>query len=71
MGVEVAVGPGPRHRSNALLLLYGGNPNPNLIPNQVLATNRDRKGRRFISMVEAADPALKVYATQFHPDPLP
>ena len=79
MGVEVGVGPGPRHRSNALLLLYGGNPkpkpkpkpkpNPNPNLNQVLATNRDRKGRRFISMVEAADPALKVYATQFHPDP--
>ena len=34
----------------------------------MLATNRDRKGRRFISMVEAADPALKVYATQFHPE---
>ena len=34
----------------------------------MLATNRDRKGRRFISMVEAADPAFKVYATQFHPE---
>ena len=34
----------------------------------VLATNRDRKGRSFVSMVEAVDPRLRVYATQFHPE---
>ena len=34
----------------------------------VLATNIDRAGRSFVSVVEATDPRLRIYATQFHPE---
>ena len=34
----------------------------------LLATNIDRAGRSFVSVVEATDPRLRIYATQFHPE---
>lgn len=34
----------------------------------VVATNMDRKGREFISVVESNDASLAVFGTQFHPE---
>lgn len=34
----------------------------------VLSLNTDRKGRTFVSSVEARDPAVEVYAIQWHPE---
>ena len=34
----------------------------------VVATNMDRKGREFISVVESSDASLAIFGTQFHPE---
>lgn len=35
---------------------------------QILATNLDRKGREFVSVIEAREETMPVWGTQFHPE---